>query len=167
MTRRAAPVLVAAALALAACTSGPPARSAPPVTSPSFSPTFPTPPTLAPSPGGPSPIPTLTGPPGTLLVRTEGTGPSTVTLAKAPRLGSRLTVRFTCVGAGTTKVSDHTGGLIEATGGCTRGVVYSSAWSSTGRDGKTITVTVLPGTRWAIDVWLGNPAITLTAPTSA
>ena len=165
--RRIALVMVSVAVGLVGCTSSPPAPTRPPVTSPSYAATAPTPPSQAPSPGGPSPEPTLVGPPGTLLIRTEGTGPQTVTLPRSPALGSRLTVRFTCVGAGRTRVSDHTGGLIEATAGCQRGVVYSSAWSSTERDGRTVQVTVSTGTRWALEVWLGNPAITFVGPAVA
>jgi hypothetical protein len=164
---RSTALVLAAAVALVGCTSSPPAPSGAPVPTPSSSSRLPTLPSQSPTPGGPSPIPTLTGPPGTLLIRTEGVGPDIVTLAQAPAMGSPLTVRLVCVGAGTAKVSDHTGGLIEATSGCQRGVIYSSAWSSTRRDGKTITVTVLRGTRWALDVWLGNPALTFATPAAA
>ena len=164
---RSSALVLAAAVALVGCTSSPPAPSRALVAAPSTSSRLATLPSQAPTPGGPSPIPTLTGPPGTLLVRTEGVGPDIVTLAQAPAVGSPLTVRLVCVGVGTARVSDHTGGLIEATSGCQRGVIYSSAWSSTRHDGKTITVTVLRGTRWAIDVWLGTPALTFATPASA
>ena len=163
---RSAALVLAAAAALAGCTSSSPASPAAPVSSPSSISALPTPPSQVPTPGGPSPIPTLTGPPGTLLIRTEGVGSDLVTLARAPGVGSPLTVRLVCVGAGTARVSDHTGGLIEATSGCQRGVIFSSAWSSTRHDGRTIKITVMPGTRWAIDVWLGTPALTFAAPPS-
>jgi len=158
--------LVVAAAALAGCASSSPAPPAAPVATSSSISALPTPPSQAATSGGPTPIPTLTGPPGTLLIRTEGVGPDLVTLAKAPDVGSPLTVRLVCVGAGTATVSDHTGGLIEATSGCQRGVIYSSAWSSTRHDDATIKVTVRPGTRWAIDVWLGTPALTFSPPPS-
>ncbi len=166
---------LAAAVVLAGCTSSPPAprvsstsRPAAAATgSSSLNSSLPPLPSIAPTAGGPSPIPTLTGPPGTLLVRAEGTGTHVVWLSHAPALGSRLTVRLTCVGPGTARVTDHTGGLIEALGGCSPGVVYSSGWASTRHDGACITVTVLAGTRWAVDVWLGNPALTFVPPKSA
>ena len=123
-------------------------------------------PTASTTPGGPSPfIPKA--PFGTLLIRSTGVGSQTIILQSAPRPGSKLTVRMTCVGPGKTRISDHTGGLIMATGGCARGAIYSSAWTSTTHDGRTITVTVAVGARWAVDVWLGNPAVVLAGPTSA
>jgi hypothetical protein len=100
---------------------------------------------------------------GTLLGHAGGTGPASITVRPA-RIGTRLTVRMTCSGAGKVSVIDATGGLILATGGCRSGVVFSSGWTSTAHDGRLIGVRVAPGTSWAVEVWSGTvPDHSLTA----
>ena len=111
---------------------------------------------------------TTVGAAGSLLLRQGGTGSSgLLVLGALPPVGHVLTVRMTCVGIGKVTIRDATGGLILATDGCSAGVVYSSAWHRTTHDGRRITVTVDPSTRWAVDVWSGNPALTLAGPTQA
>ena len=155
-------VLVAIAVAgLVACNSSS-SSTRPPLPSASSTATI-----DRPAPASPSQAPkqAYAGPPGSLLTRAHGTG---VTVVKVLRLtGSRLTVRFTCVGTGTVTITDATGGLILGIGGCQRGVIYSSAWSRTRHDGHTIKITVDPTTIWALDLWNGNPVVTLTGPVTA
>ena len=81
-------------------------------------------------------------------------------------------MRLTCVGAGRLRVTDRTGGLILGTGGCQRGVVFSSEWTATAHDGRTVTITVQPATaqsatHWAMDVWTGNPVVAFAPPHTA
>jgi hypothetical protein len=140
------------------------AASGPPSASTTNQPIVPVPPQPSATPGGPSPFIPPTGPPGTLLASATGVGSRVISLRSLPRVGSRLTVRMTCIGSGKVWVRDHLGGEIFGTGGCAAGVVYGSTWTSTNHDGRTISVSFNPGTRWAVDVWLGNPAVSLATP---
>ncbi len=99
---------------------------------------------------------------GSLLAQDNGTG-SRVVRARATRPGVRLTVRLTCSGPGPARVTDGSGGLILGTGGCERGVIFSSAWTATKHDGRSIQVVVGPMTSWAVELWSGTvPVHTLT-----
>ncbi len=111
-----------------ATTGGPPASSAPP-----------------------QPI----GATGSLLAQDNGSGSRVVT-ARASRPGERLTVRLTCSGPGPARVTDASGGLILGTGGCERGVIFSSAWTATKHDGRSIHVVIGPTTSWAVELWSGT-----------
>jgi hypothetical protein len=85
------------------------------------------------------------------------TGSGIVPIPQHIPRGSKLTLRFTCVGPGVTRITDRTGGEILGTEGCRHGVVYGSAWSSTSHDGGFVTVRVSATTAWAAQVWLGQP----------
>ncbi|MFI5101299.1 MAG: hypothetical protein ACHQE5_12430 [Actinomycetes bacterium] len=110
------------------------------------------------STGGPpasSAPPQPIGATGSLLAQDHGTGPRVVA-ARASRPGVRLTVRLTCSGPGPARVTDASGGLILGTGGCEQGVIFSSAWSATKQDGRSIRVVVDPTTSWALELWSGT-----------
>jgi hypothetical protein len=121
-----------------------------------------TPPALT-ATGGPtvSDLPTPSSPSqpigatGSLLASGNGTGTGVVP-ARTARVGAKLTLRLTCSGPGTVRVTDADGGLIMATGGCRQGVVFSSQWAATAHDRSFVRVQVASATSWAVEVWSGT-----------
>jgi hypothetical protein len=128
------------------------------------SPSAPLPSSFSESSAGPSPRIAPTGGPGTLLVSAVGVGSKAIALASVPREGSRLTVRMTCLGRGKVLIKNQSGDEILETGGCAAGVIYSSSWASTLRDGRRFSLSFDSATRWVVDVWLGDPALKLVPP---
>ena len=139
---------------LSACTSPTSPKLKPPqTTSPPGSPSSSSsakPPSL-----GQPPDPTGALPPtsGTLLISRSGTGSATFALPPAAVGHTKTTIRLSCVGSGSARLSDAKHNLIMEEGGCTPYAVYSAGPFTTTAARRSITLTINPASHWRIAIY--------------
>lgn len=90
-------------------------------------------------------------PPGKLLVARSGQGAQRIEVPLA-KTGAPITVRLICLGPGTAKVTDGSGGPVLDVAGCNATAAYTTGFTGAKSD-RAMRLTVQPSVAWRLLVW--------------
>lgn len=101
-------------------------------------------------------LPTLesleaSAPAGKLLVAQSGRGAQRFDVP-LPKVGSQVTVRLICLGAGDAKVTDGSGGPVLEVAGCNATAAYTTGFTG-GKSDRVMSLAVQPSVSWRMLVW--------------
>lgn len=107
-------------------------------------------------PAVPNPVPAEGEvPDGLLVTGRAGRGPGSIELDSSVGTGSRVTVRFSCVGDGPVSLTDRRGGPLINIAGCSRFAVYGTEFPGS-PDDRTLRLSVGKAAQWRIAVWVAG-----------